>query len=196
MIYEYKGVRPRIGENVFLAPGTVVLGDVEIGDGSSLWFYTVVRGDVYPIKIGRKTNIQDNCMLHVTGGRFPLNIGNEVIVGHRAVLHGCTIHDNALIGIGALVLDGSVVEEGAIVAAGAVVTPGSIIPANRVAFGIPARATRELTSGERASNQQNLARYHEYGRHFHELVRPISSEAPARPSQPTLSCGPRGHFRD
>ena len=127
-IYEYNGVRPRIGENVFLAPGVVVLGDVEIGEGSNLWFYTVVRGDVYPIKIGRKTNIQDHCMLHVTGGRFPLIIGDGVIVGHRAVLHGCTVHDNALIGIGALVLDGSVVEEGAIVAAGAVVTPGSTVP--------------------------------------------------------------------
>jgi carbonic anhydrase/acetyltransferase-like protein (isoleucine patch superfamily) len=175
MIYEYSGVRPRIGENVFLAPGVVVLGDVEIGEGSNLWFYTVVRGDVYPIKIGRKTNIQDHCMLHVTDGRFPLNIGDGVIVGHRAVLHGCTVHDNALIGIGALVLDGSVVEEGAIVAAGAVVTPGSTVPSNRLAVGIPARATREPTEDERAFHQQNLARYHEYGRRFHELVRPLSA---------------------
>ncbi len=95
------------------------------------------RGDVHSIKIGRKTNIQDHCMLHVTGGRFPLNIGDGVIVGHRATLHGCTVHDNALIGVGALVLDGAVVEEGAIVAAGAVVTPGSTIPSNRVAVGIP-----------------------------------------------------------
>ena len=186
MIYEYNGVRPRIGENVFLAPGVVVLGDVEIGEGSNLWFYTVVRGDVYPIKIGRKTNIQDHCMLHVTGGRFPLIIGDGVIVGHRAVLHGCTVHDNALIGIGALVLDGSVVEEGAIVAAGAVVAPGSIIPSNRVAIGIPARATREPTAEERAFHQQNLSRYHEYGRHFHELVRPLSAGPPQHLSDPTL----------
>ena len=184
-IYEYNGVRPRIGENVFLAPGVVVLGDVEIGEGSNLWFYTVVRGDVYPIKIGRKTNIQDHCMLHVTGGRFPLIIGDGVIVGHRAVLHGCTVHDNALIGIGALVLDGSVVEEGAIVAAGAVVTPGSTVPSNRVAVGIPARATREPTADERTFHQQNLARYHEYGRLFHELVRPLSASPPLHTSEPT-----------
>jgi gamma-carbonic anhydrase len=188
MIYEYNGIRPRIGENVFLAPGVVVLGDVEIGDGSNLWFYTVARGDVQGIKIGRKTNIQDHCMLHVTGGRFPLNIGDGVIVGHRAVLHGCTVHDNALIGIGALVLDGSVVEEGAIVAAGAVVTPGSIIPSNRVAVGIPARATREPTADERASHQQNLSRYHEYGRLFHELVRPLSAGPPLHTSEPIPHC--------
>jgi len=188
MIYEYNGVRPRIGENVFLAPGVVVLGDVEIGDGSNLWFYTVVRGDVHSIKIGRKTNIQDHCMLHVTGGRFPLNIGDGVIVGHRAVLHGCTVHDNALIGIGALVLDGSVVEEGAIVAAGAVVTPGSTIPSNRVAVGIPARATREPSADERAFHQQNLSRYHEYGRLFHELVRPLSAGPHLHTSEPTPSC--------
>ncbi len=173
MIYEYKGIRPRIAKDAFVAPEAIVLGDVEIGEGSSLWFYTVARGDVCPIKIGRKTNIQDNCMLHVTAGRFDLNVGNGVVVGHRAVLHGCTIHDNALIGIGALVLDGCVVEQGAIVAAGAVVTPGTIIPANRVAFGIPARPGREITQEDRASHQRNLARYHEYGRLFHELVRPV-----------------------
>lgn len=174
MIYEYKGIKPRIGKDVFLAPGVVVLGDVEIGEGSNIWFYTIVRGDVYPITIGRNTNVQDNCMLHVTGGRFPLTIGNGVIVGHRAVLHGCTIHDNALIGIGALVLDGAVVEQGAMIAAGAVVAPGSIIPAHRVAFGIPARAGREPTAEERDSHQRNLARYHEYSLHFDELVRPIA----------------------
>jgi len=188
MIYEHNGIRPRIGENVFLAPGVVVLGDVEIGDGSNLWFYTVARADVHSIKIGRKTNIQDHCMLHVTAERFPLNIGDGVIVGHRAVLHGCTVHDNALIGIGALVLDGSVVEEGAIVAAGAVVTPGSTIPSNRVAVGIPARATREPTADERAFHQQNLFRYHEYGRHFHELVRPLSAGPPLQASEPSPPC--------
>ena len=131
-------------------------------------------------------------MLHVTGGRFSLNIGDGVIVGHRAVLHGCTVHDNALIGIGALVLDGSVVEEGAIVAAGAVVTPGSTVPSNRLAVGIPARATREPTEDERAFHQQNLARYHEYGRRFHELVRPLSAGHRLYTSEPT----PPGHCEE
>lgn len=173
MIYEYKGMRPRLGKDVFIAPGAVVLGDVEIGDGSNLWFHTIARGDVHHIRIGKHANIQDLCMLHVTGGRFPLTIGDRVIVGHRVVLHGCTIHDDVLIGIGALVLDGAVVEPGAIVGAGAVVTPGTVIPANRLAVGIPARPTREPTEEERAFNSVNAMRYSEYGRLFYELTREI-----------------------
>jgi gamma-carbonic anhydrase len=173
MIYEYKGIRPKLGKDVFLAPGVILLGDVEIGDGSNLWFYTVARGDVNTIRIGQKTNIQDQCMLHVTGAKFPLTLGDRVIVGHRVVLHGCTIGDDALIGIGASVLDGAVVEPGAIVAAGAVVTPGTVIPSNKVAVGIPARPTREPTEEERAFHQVNLMKYHEYGRKFSQLVRPV-----------------------
>jgi gamma-carbonic anhydrase len=173
MIYDYKGIRPKLGKDVFLAPGAIVLGDVEIGDGSNLWFYTVVRGDVNTIRIGKQANIQDHCMLHVTGAKFPLTLGDRVIAGHRVVLHGCTIGDDVLIGIGALVLDGAIVESGAIVAAGAVVTPGTVIPANRVAVGIPARPTREPTEEERAFHQVNLLKYHEYGRSFGELVRAV-----------------------
>jgi carbonic anhydrase/acetyltransferase-like protein (isoleucine patch superfamily) len=171
MIYEYKGMRPRLGKDVFIAPGAVVLGDVEIGDRSNLWFQTVARGDVNSIRVGEDTNVQDLSMLHVTSVHYPLNIGNRVIVGHRVVLHGCTIHDDVLIGIGALVLDGAVVEPGATVAAGAVVTPGTVIPANRLAVGIPARPTREVTHEEREFNKINFAKYREYGRHFHELTR-------------------------
>ena len=170
MIYEYKGIRPRIAGSVFLAPGVVVLGDVEIGEDSNLWFYTVVRGDVYPITIGKDVNIQDHCMLHVTGGKFPLSIGDGVIAGHRAVLHGCTIHSDALIGIGALVLDGAVVEQGAIVAAGAVVAPGATIPSNMVAVGGPARPVREVTEEQKAANRANALRYQEYGRRFHAIT--------------------------
>lgn len=166
LIYSFQGVWPRLGENVFLAPGVVVLGDVEIGAGSSLWFHTVARGDVNSIRIGRDTNIQDLCMLHVTSGRFPLTMGDEVIVGHRAVLHGCEIQDRALIGIGALVLDGAVVEEGAVVGAGAVVSPGSVIPAGRLAVGIPARVTRETTSAEREFHVTNCRKYRDYARNF------------------------------
>lgn len=173
MIYEYRGITPRLGKDVFLAPNVVVLGDVEIGDGSNIWFNSVVRGDVHWIKIGSNTNIQDLCMLHVTGGKYPLSLGNGVIVGHRAVLHGCTVHDNVLIGIGALVLDGAIIEEGAIIAAGAVVTPGTIIPADQVAMGTPARPTRKPTEAEKAFHQINLSRYGEYGRNFDELVRAV-----------------------
>lgn len=173
MVYEYKGITPVIGNGVFLAPGVIILGDVEIGDYTNIWFYTVARGDVNSIRIGSRTNIQDHCMLHVTGGRFPLNVGNGVIVGHRAVLHGCTVHDDALIGIGALVLDGAVVEHGAIVAAGAVVTPGTIIPADTLAVGIPARPSRKPTEEEKAFHQLNSDKYQEYGLNFNELVRLI-----------------------
>lgn len=184
MVFEYKGVRPRFGRDVFLAPGTVVLGDVEIGDGTNLWFHTVARGDVHSIKIGCNTNIQDLCMLHVTGGRYPLTIGDRVIVGHRAVLHGCTVKNDALIGIGALVLDGAVVEEGATVAAGAVVAPGAVVPANRVAVGIPARPTRETTPEERDFHVRNYMNYSRYGRDFQQLVRLVG------PAEEDLRKGP------
>lgn len=149
------------------------MGDVQIGDYSNLWFYTVVRGDVNTVRIGQRANIQDHCMLHVTSDRYPLQVGNDVIVGHRAVLHGCTIADNVLIGIGALVLDGAVVEEEAIVAAGAVVSPGTVIPAGRVAVGVPARPTRRPTDEERAFHRTNSQKYQRYGRDFHKLVREV-----------------------
>ncbi len=173
MIIEYKGIKPKLGKNVFLAPGVILLGDIEIGDYSNIWFYTVARADVNYIRIGSQTNIQDHCALHVTSDQFPLVIGNDVVVGHRAVLHGATIHDRALIGIGALVLDGCVVEEGAIVAAGAVVSPGSVIPANKVAIGIPARPVRDCTEAEREFHLQNSLKYREYGRSFSEITRII-----------------------
>jgi carbonic anhydrase/acetyltransferase-like protein (isoleucine patch superfamily) len=173
MLYEYKGIRPRLGSQVFLGPGVIILGDVEIGDSSNLWFYTVVRGDVHRVTIGTHTNIQDFCMLHVTGARFPLSVGSHVVVGHRAVLHGCTIHDHALIGIDALVLDGAVVEEGAVVAAGAVVSPGTTVPANKVAMGVPARVVREPSPEERAFQEANAERYAMYGQHFHQWVKPV-----------------------
>jgi carbonic anhydrase/acetyltransferase-like protein (isoleucine patch superfamily) len=173
MIYEHDGIRPRLGKDVFLAPGVILLGDVDIGDGTNLWFYTVARGDVNKIEIGRMSNIQDHCMLHVTGGRFPLTVGDRVIVGHRCVLHGCTVEDDVLVGIGALVLDGAVIEQGAIVAAGAVVTPGTRIPSRTVAMGAPARPSRETTDAERTFHEQNLTKYHEYGCNFRNLVTPV-----------------------
>ena len=176
MLYEYKGIKPKIGRDVFLAPGAIVLGDGEIGDGSNLWFYTVARGDVHSIRIGQGTNIQDLCMLHVTGGRFPLTIGDGVIVGHRAVLHGCTVQADALIGIGALVLDGAVVEQGAMVAAGAVVSPGSVIPAGKVAVGVPARPVRDASEDERTFHKQNALTYRRYGKDFPQLVQPLWME--------------------
>ncbi len=171
MIYEFRGKRPRLGKNVFIAPGAILLGDITLEDEVNIWFNTVARGDVNSVTIGARTNIQDMCMLHVTSGKYPLTIGSDVIVGHRAVLHGCTIESEALIGIGALVLDGAVIEQGAIVAAGAVVSPGTVIPSNRVAVGIPARATRHVSAEEHQFNQINLQKYKAYAQSFSENVK-------------------------
>lgn len=148
-IHPFQKHTPCLGERVFLAPSAHVAGEVELGDDVSFWFHTAARGDVNWIKIGSKTNIQDGTILHVSYETFPLSIGAGVVVGHSAMIHGCTIEDGALIGIGARVLDGAVVEHGAQVGAGAVVTPGTRIPAGHLALGIPARVARPLRDEER-----------------------------------------------
>lgn len=139
---------PRLGRRVFLAPSAVVTGDVELGDDVSFWFHTVARGDVNWIRIGAGSNVQDGAVLHVSHRTHPLTVGSGVVIGHAAVLHGCTVEDGALIGIGARVLDGAVVERGAQVGAGAVVTPGQRIPAGHLALGLPAKVARPLTPEE------------------------------------------------
>lgn len=150
-VYPYLERYPTLGERVFLAPGAAVIGDVVVGDDVSFWFQTVARGDVNSIRIGAGTNIQDGTVIHVTHETHPTTIGAGVVVGHSAVLHGCTIEDGALIGIGARVLDGAVVEAGAQVGAGAVVAPGHRVPAGHLVLGVPARVVRPLSDGERAA---------------------------------------------
>jgi carbonic anhydrase/acetyltransferase-like protein (isoleucine patch superfamily) len=149
-VFSIRGKLPKLGRGVFLAPSAYLTGDVEVGEDSSFWFHTVARGDVHFIRIGTRTNIQDGTVLHVTHETHPLVIGDGVVVGHHAMLHGCTVEDGALIGIGARVLDGAVVERGAQVGAGAVVTPGHRVPAGHLALGVPARAVRPLTAAEAA----------------------------------------------
>ena len=158
-LHPYNGVRPRLGQRVFLAPGAHVAGDVEVGDDVSFWFHTVARGDVNSIRIGARTNVQDGSVLHVTHERHALALGAGVVVGHQAVLHGCTVEDGALIGIGARVLDGAVVEAGAQVGAGAVVAPGARVPAGHLALGVPARVARPLTDEERRAIGDIAERY-------------------------------------
>ena len=155
----YEGKLPRLGARVFVAPGAYVTGDVELGDDVSFWFHTVARGDVNWIRIGERTNIQDGSVLHVNHGTHPLLIGAGVVVGHQAVVHGCTIEDGALIGIGARVLDGAVVEAGAQIGAGAVVAPGHRIRAGHLALGIPARVVRPLTEDESRRIADTCERY-------------------------------------
>jgi carbonic anhydrase/acetyltransferase-like protein (isoleucine patch superfamily) len=163
-IFPYKGVYPRIGENVFLASGVKIIGNVEIGSNSSVWYNSVVRGDVHYIKIGESTNIQDCSMLHVTNGKFPLNIGNKVTIGHSVSLHGCTLNDLCLIGIGAIVLDGAVIESNSMVAAGALVKQNFVVPSGKLVAGVPARVIRDLTKEEIKDIEAGAHRYFEYAR--------------------------------
>lgn len=158
-VYPYRGKSPRLGERVFLAPTAELTGDIEVGDDASFWFHTVARGDVHWMKIGPRTNIQDGTVLHVTHETHPLVLGEGVVVGHHAVLHGCTVEDGALVGIGARVLDGAVVETGAQVGAGAVVAPGTRVPAGHLVLGVPAKVRRELSDEERAHIAAIVDRY-------------------------------------
>ncbi len=158
-VHEYEGRWPALGARVFLAPGAHLAGDVEVGEDASFWFHTAARGDVNWIRVGARTNVQDGAVLHVAHLTHPLVIGAGVVIGHQAVLHGCTVEDGALIGIGARVLDGAVVEAGAQVGAGAVVTPGHRVTAGHLALGVPARVVRPLTADESRRIVETCARY-------------------------------------
>ena len=161
-LFPYLNTFPKLGKNVFLASGVKVIGDVEIGDDSSIWYNSVVRGDVHYIKIGKGTNIQDLSMLHVTNGKFPLNIGDNVTIGHSVTLHGCTLMNLCLIGMGAVVLDGATIEENSMVAAGAVVRQDFIVPSGKLVAGVPAKIIRELTQDEINEFKRSAERYKEY----------------------------------
>ena len=158
-IRPFGGKTPKLHESVFAVESAVVIGDVEIGEASSLWFGAIVRGDVHRIRIGARTNVQDHAVLHVTGGTHPTSVGDDVTIGHRATLHGCTVQDRCLVGIGAIVLDGAVVGEEAMVGAGALVPPGMVIPPRTLALGAPAKVKRALTPDEIAHFTASSARY-------------------------------------
>lgn len=163
-LFPYLDTFPKIDDSVFLASGVKIIGEVEIAGNSSVWYNTVIRGDVHYVKIGERTNIQDCSMLHVTNGKYPLNIGNKVTVGHSAVLHGCTIEDLTLIGMNATVLDGAVVQTKSMVAAGAVIRPHFIVPTGKLAAGVPAKIVRDLTKEEMEEFEKSADRYLEYTR--------------------------------
>lgn len=162
ILRRYQGKEPRLGRGVFVADNAVLIGDVEIGNDCSIWFGTVVRGDVNSIRIGSRTNIQDNCTLHVAAGTWPVIIAEEVTVGHSAVVHGCTIHRGALIGMGSRVLDGAVIGQGSLVGAGALVPEGMKVPPHTLVVGVPARVKRPLTEQESAHLQQSWLNYIQY----------------------------------
>ncbi|MDN3520330.1 gamma carbonic anhydrase family protein [Halomonas ramblicola] len=155
-IRPWAGKRPVFGERVYIDPASLVLGDVELGDDCSVWPMAVIRGDMHRIRIGARVSVQDGCVLHITHasdfnpGGFPLTIGDDVTIGHKAILHGCTLGSRILVGMGAIVMDGAVVEDEVIIAAGAVVTPGKHLEGGHVYAGNPARALRPLKEKERA----------------------------------------------
>ncbi|MFC2103144.1 gamma carbonic anhydrase family protein [Bacteroidota bacterium] len=163
-LFAYNNLIPKLHSNVFIAPGAKVIGDVEIGEYSSIWYNSVVRGDVHYIKIGEHTNIQDCSMLHVTNGKFSLNIGNRITIAHAVKLHGCTLKDLCLIGIGATLLDGSVVEENAIVAAGTVILEDFVVPSGKLIAGVPGKIIRDLSAEEIAEIENSAERYKEYAK--------------------------------
>ncbi len=159
MIAPFRGTSPRIDPTVFLAAGAVVIGDVVIGAESSLWFHAVVRGDVYPIRIGRRTNVQDHATVHVLSGRAATTIGDDVTIGHGAIVHGCTIGNRTLVGMGAIVLDGVVVGDECLIGAGALLTPGTRIESGQLVVGSPAKAARALSDDERAALVTSAVNY-------------------------------------
>src|SRR5918997_2493219 len=151
MLRTYRGITPRVHDSAYVDASAQVIGDVEIGEASSVWMNVVIRGDVNTIRIGDRTNIQDGTVIHVMRGTHPTRIGHEVTVGHAAILHGCTIHDRVLIGMGAMLLNGAEIGEDSIVAAGTLVPEEKKFPPRSLLMGRPAAIKRELTDAEVAS---------------------------------------------
>jgi carbonic anhydrase/acetyltransferase-like protein (isoleucine patch superfamily) len=159
MILNFQGKCPKFDDSVFIAHNATVIGDVELGSETNVWFYSLLRGDVNTIRVGAGCNIQDGCILHVARDLFPLVLEDEVILGHRVTVHGCRIGRGAMIGIGATVLNGARIGDEAIVGAGAVVTPGTVIPPRMMALGIPAKPVRELTEKDFAMIRRTRESY-------------------------------------
>ncbi|MEZ4698748.1 MAG: gamma carbonic anhydrase family protein [Rhodothermales bacterium] len=151
MLHPFRGIVPTVPASAYLAPSADVIGDVVLGPFCSVWFNATIRGDVNTIRIGAETNIQDNAVVHVTGKTGPTYIGNRVTVGHSAIVHGCTVEDRVLIGMGAIILDQAVIGAGSIVGAGALVTGRTLVPPGSLVYGNPARVIRSLTEEEIAS---------------------------------------------
>lgn len=144
LIKPVKGISPKFGKNCFLTENAVIVGDVVMGDECSVWFNAVVRGDVHYIRIGNKVNVQDGACIHCTYQKSPTNIGNNVSIGHNAIVHGCTVHDNVLIGMGAIVMDNAVIGSNSIIAAGAVVLEGTQVESGSIYAGVPAKKVKDI----------------------------------------------------
>jgi carbonic anhydrase/acetyltransferase-like protein (isoleucine patch superfamily) len=165
MIVSYRGSKPQIGENVFIAEGTVITGNFSIGAYSGLWYGVAARADVDKIYIGSHTNIQDGCLLHCSSG-FPTVIGDYVTVGHGAILHGCRVADNCLIGMGSIIMDGAEIGEYSIIGAGALITPGKKIAPYSVVMGSPGKVIRRTSAQEESIIKQSALEYAELAREY------------------------------
>ncbi|WP_018664011.1 gamma carbonic anhydrase family protein [Heyndrickxia acidiproducens] len=168
MIYPFNGNHPKISPTAFIADHVTISGDVEIGDGSSIWFNTSIRGDVSPVVIGRKVNVQDNCVLHQSPN-LPLILEDGVTVGHQVILHSCHVHSKALIGMGSIILDGAEIGESAFIGAGSLVTQGKKIPPFTLAFGRPAKVVRKLTEEDIRDMRRIMNEYAEKAQYYKSL---------------------------
>ncbi len=170
MILPLAASSPRLGKDVFVAPDAWVIGDVELADNVSVFFGAVLRGDLLPIRVGRGTNIQEHSMLHTTHGRAPAVVGEYCTIGHRAIIHGCTVGNRCLVGMGAIILDGTVVEDECVIAAGALIPEGKHIPARSMVMGVPGKVVRSLTAEEVKMLPVGAERYIETGATFRGLL--------------------------
>lgn len=169
MIKTINGKSPQIGEDCYIAENATIVGDVVMGNQCSIWFNAVLRGDVHYIKMGNKVNVQDGAVIHCTYLKSPTNIGNNVSIGHNAIVHGCTIHDNVLIGMGSIVMDDCIVESNSIIAAGAVVTKGTRVPSGTVFAGMPAKKIKEISTELSVGEVERIANaYVKYSSWFKE----------------------------
>jgi carbonic anhydrase/acetyltransferase-like protein (isoleucine patch superfamily) len=172
-IYELKGVTPTLGREVFVADSASVIGDVHLGDEVGVWFGAVLRGDYYPIRIGARTNLQDNAVVHITAGKAATTIGDDVTVGHSAIVHGCTIGSRVLVGMGSIVLDGAVVGDDCFIAAGSLVTPGTVIAPGSFVMGRPAKVVRPMSETDLAWVREAGSLYVGYARDFRTSSRRV-----------------------
>jgi carbonic anhydrase/acetyltransferase-like protein (isoleucine patch superfamily) len=165
-VYSHHDIAPLLGRGVFLAPNATVIGDVHLGDESSVWFGAVIRGDVFPIRFGARTNVQDGSVVHVTGGQAATTVGDDVTIGHMVLLHGCTVGHRCLIGMGSVILDGAEIGDDCLVAAGSLVPPRMKIPARSMVVGRPAKRLREVNDADLTMIREGARLYVEYARTF------------------------------
>lgn len=168
MMRPYKNITPKIHSTAYIEGSAQIIGDVEIGEYSSVWCNAVLRGDVHYIRLGKRTNIQDNCVLHGTNGVYPVILGDDITVGHNVTLHGCVIKDRCLIGMGSIILDGVTIGEDSIIGAGALVTEKSIIPPKSLVMGLPGKIVRQITDDEAARILKSAKNYIGYSKDHKE----------------------------